>query len=640
MKYETIKARMITRKSSIFFAVLLLRSLYAKAYWPNTSPVDLYARTPKVAVIFNGDDSDPESRLAKAFSNTQDRASKLYKQAGFDKVIILSANSDQSKQATADALVKELKKLKGVTDLHIQFIGHGNSYPLPKTFQENVMGGGMLTGQPSDEQQEQLKKDKIAYERRFMPVPINQKESQIFSEVTKRPDVYDQSIFSFATVQKTNQKQSPNVGLGDLNEAIDYLKSKNPTIKVTLYTGACYSGNVARFFANKSGVQTFTSSQVALYSWNLAVGEKKDSSYSSYDGFFQKYLLDGNTYLEAHDKAMADFFEMAKDGTSVYNRNLSELTSTAVPRSGLYEFVLNWCLSNPNPLAPKTSCRNQEWTTPLDQDFKKIDEYYAAHHDMIQCNQHAEKIAKIEAIKKDMLAKAIEFTENKIPKNPDFEKIFKMRVENLENALKKNPDDPLAKYSLESIKKNLALLPQKKQEFFQDTLKQLKNEIYNTKQQCLLDQKVNSGFYYPDCSPKEVSRKLLEILKFLGVYDPANSNPELNKAYESCIDIKNEKDNSQAALEQINCLRNQSKANPILAYNFSRFVEFGSACRSYKLVLDSVQDDKDCKQKFEKFADCRDWDRLKELYEMGSQRLIKKDGKTEMPRAQQGERVK
>lgn len=495
-------------------------------------------RKERVAIIFNGDDSDKNSLLSKSFLDEQLQAIKLYREAKFDRVIVLTSEKGPNGSATAQNFRNVVENLKGVSEIHMQFMAHGSLIPMSNPTPANM---------------------------RFPSIPLSLQESKLYSASKSKTGVYQRAQFLFGTTAvAADPKERPHVGLGDIDQALDRLKRQNPDLKAVIYSGACYSGSVARYFANTPGVQTFSSSQANLTTWAILQQESDMRYYKAFDSFFQKHLLAGQTYLNAYGQSMDDYLSIAKQSGT--DANPSE-AQHSLPRSGLYEFMLNWCIEKNNPSPGSNECRNKRWLTPIKKDFERYDKYLLSHPEQITCNQSATAILKINEKKKAILKNAIVFVEEKL------------------NTSQLNFDQLLAR--TEQLRKDKVLSA------------------------------AAAGFLQ-----KNRAQRLANELNLWSSAGWSASTDQRDKYIKDCWG--DPKKGVDAELNKIYCLEEKSKENPVLALELASDVNFGKACPVYKMLVESVRDDKACYEKFSKFADCQDWSRLKELYDMGQGRLVYK----------------
>lgn len=594
----------------------------------------------KVVIIFNGGDSTEGSPLDRSFANIEKGAEAIYKKAGFDDVIVLSPKLSKSRQPTAINVTKLIQDLKDTSELHLEFISHGNI----EASSTKVKPGGSfgMMGSPADAEEMKRMMDESAraqaeYERRYSPIPLTPKEGKLYAELNYQKSKYDQGRFSIASIVKEDSSSVRNdVGMGELKEAISQAQTKNPSLQTTIYTGACFSGGMARSFAEFPGVQTFVSSQAVVYGWGISDPSLKKSSDSEtavltgFEEFFQNQLHAGRSYLDAHDEATKKYLEIVLSKAEAQTSLTSQISAT-VPRNGLQEHIINWCIKNsgmPKSIPDNNQCRQPDAVARLKRTNQISTDFYENNTQLKLCNQNAGLIAKIQDKRKSLMKKAFEFTQARLANPPNYQTVFNRIIKESSEYIKelkdegsKNPPDtvtPLLKMSEQERRNHVEML----HSFNKEKLEANYNSCVNGK---------NSGYRSSCETRKIVSESLLPILNYWGAENLLDKIDEQESGIRDRCKTKGniDKDNILSMLE---CLEKHADESPIAALQLSaRVARYGSSCPLYFAAQDALKDDTSCIQSYEKFADCESWSRLKELYEMGSRKLAGERDVTSKP---------
>jgi hypothetical protein len=611
----------------VFFAFLFL-IMIASANSETT-------KKQKVMILFNGGDSTAGSPLDLSFASIEKSAVALYKKAGFDKVIVLSSPLPNDAKPTANNLLGEIRKLENVSDLHIGFISHG----IGSAEASNMKLGGSygMEGPAADNTAEykaflaKIKADHEEKERRFTTVPLTPREGKLYSAYSSVKLPYDRTRFSIASIETPDSSPGLNdVGMGELSEAILAAQKRNPDLQTTLYTGACFSGGMARSFADIPNVQTFVASQAVVYGWGIIDPEKKESDkkappiLSGFEDFFQDSMMAGNSYIDAHDQATKKYLGIVS-AQAAKNKKLTALISATVPRNGLQEHIINWCIKNKEIKAAVTNsnnCRQPEIIQRIRATNEITINYYKENPQIKSCHENAAYIAEIKEKKILIMAKAFKYVEEKVKSNANHDAVFQKIIEDSKVFYKSMVDQGETfdnSWLKELERKTPAQRAAHMRKQFVSTLEKLKADFNG----CVKNQ--NSS-YQSSCEVSKIASSTL--IPFLSTWDSSAVSSKIEhhteKLHKICA-IKNVLD-KENTLQQLDCLSKHSSLYPMEAFILSgRTAKFGSGCPVYLAAAESVQDDIQCLQNYEKFADCKSWSRLTELHTMGSRKLISKN---------------
>ncbi|WP_373998573.1 hypothetical protein [Bdellovibrio bacteriovorus] len=187
----------------------------------------------KVAVLFVGD-SHPVLKEREA------SAIKFYETYGF-KIIRLSPYAKT--KAEKSSFEKNLRQLKNVDSLHVEFLGHGI-----------------------------VKDDK----------------------------------YYLAVSDGINTDYKKSIEVQDLKNSLQAFQKSNPQAETTVYALNCYSGKIPETLSDLPKTQAFASTRSDLKAWTMKVAGDEVMAHD-FPVFFQRALDQGSSYEDAFLKASEDY---------------------------------------------------------------------------------------------------------------------------------------------------------------------------------------------------------------------------------------------------------------------------------------------------------------------------------------------
>lgn len=606
----------------------VLSILCAFASIADAQPVKLQ----RVAILFNGDDPDPESPLGRTFHKNELEGVRLYKAAGFDRIVVLSRRGDETMKATAQNLTREISSLKGTGELHVHFISHGSGQPIPSPAEGEDMGMMEVPAEVDSAQGDAAERDRdfVEYSRRYTEIPLTQRESRLYSEFQSLKGNYKRSVFSIVSSEEggADPIYSNNVGIGDLKEALDTAQKSNPDMTTALYTGACYSGSLARAFAEVPKTHTYVASQAVLYAWGISPEFETNQDVSSdtlisYDELLQNHLRKGESFLSAHAMALREYLKIVNSKSGKRIRLNSQLSAT-IPRSGPQEYLINWCLKNQShlPAADNGRCQDKRAVEHIATVNGIVEEYNRANPELVLCNQNAATLDEIKQARSAILERAYLFTKERLDKPVPWPEAYERYLGMLNDAAETFGEEEEKTKGFSNVKTDL----KKAQAWTASEREKKMAEIHKGALQnwqqdydaCVLGQLRG---YLNDCNPYNIVARL-ESAQTIWTKDPGRHSAEHeDKLREKCLRGAKRKDTD---LVKIRCLAEASVEYPLEALSATRSLTYGKSCPLYKLAAEGVEEDKACFKKYLLSADCKDWARMSELMDLGSRSLVSK----------------
>ena len=365
----------------------------------------------KVAVIFNGGDQDPY--MNGYFDHDMAVTIQFYKDAGFDRIEVLDLESkDPGHSPTAQDFNQIISSLKSTKELHVKFISHGFGTP------QIERGSGLVDGiNPSGldmfGSDAPIQRDQAKYP--LTQLTSNEKKlgEQLF-DVKGGTNLSRFEVWTNAIPE--SEGQDTHIGLGDIENDIKNFQVSNPAATTTLYANSCFFASASRALANTPNVQVFSSARASVSGFALAPvpldNESVDSQAnhtSDYTQLLQKHLRSGETYTKAQTSAMKEYLKANHDlGSSYFDT--SDLSSIALPRTSLEEFVGQWCIEHSEIKATdpdQNICRNTDLLKPIQEANEIGINFYTGGPYEYACRKQAAASDDLEASEKKMLRLAV-----------------------------------------------------------------------------------------------------------------------------------------------------------------------------------------------------------------------------------------
>lgn len=255
----------------------------------------------KVAVIVVSGLENTTTPANQTFARNRLAEEELYRNAGY-KVIRLGWDQDPKLSPTPENFKKQLSALRGVQDLQVSFIGHGDVHNVADNW--------------------------AALDPKMFPAFRPQASDQFSVE-----DRIDSSKPVRFIMRDDISRPESFIGTGHIKTALDRVRDKNPKSAATLKVMNCYGANVSRDLADQTGTQVFSSTT----RYRPAHVLRGDGAPFDFMTLLNQDLAKGKTYHEAFLNAQTEFIEAS------FFKNATDPIEPGFPRSQAMETMKYVC---------------------------------------------------------------------------------------------------------------------------------------------------------------------------------------------------------------------------------------------------------------------------------------------------------
>ena len=558
------------------------------------------------------------------FYDLEEKAERAYKAKGF-KIVWIGGNFPGAIAPTPEQFIKIVYNLKGVSDLRIDVLAHGNYFEAPP------------------ELESRFPKLNFGLGRGDRPLAVDNWDSiegkswHAMNLWNIRPS--SEYYFLLPSVERNeflNDYSSLDFGVGDFRIAVRAFGKNNPKGRIVLNLLNCYGGAVAQQLIGEPNLQVVAGLAIAP---NIFFPPNKDEGVNTWTttlGEYYKALTESSnsaSFFESHQSITQQLLQRAKrSAQNPMSRNIEydNYSALSFNRSAAFQSVMAFCDQDSKIKSKTYSSSNQNSVIEMVEN---------EHQRSLDYFEEQVKTLDIPKLEKNSNAclKIVRTEIDNYDRSAETIALLSTEIKKITPAIRFQLNDPLAKIK---FRKDVWEYLNEYDLFFDKVKKEraLPNRIAHLtslvnsldgQNDLWLERALRSLSELEEfCIPNSNNEKCIiryQILSFLGVALPTTQESDkcvgVSQNLTNVIKCLSKTDNptrSEAKIASM-ILRNLSLNQPIRinpAFKENSFVcEEYSALDSYKKVKFQLNAESMCIQKFKDSANEGDWENLMKAHQ-------------------------